>query len=581
MRESDLLLKQSLEKLDTLIRLTTDLKAGTPLKSPAFAHGAAAATPLSAVRPPFMSGVPGSAGVGAEGPNMAHFTPGGVEGGSPSVIELNSSAGASLSPADLRLITYQNMQHRQEDMAQMQRLYDNLTQQLRRLFEEKAQLLEELTEARATVSDLQNRLRTEADAYQNTISDLKVEFEAQLRAARLLTQEAKDQVSVLRASEKRYQENERDLNMRIADLDTQLNSRVVELTTTRTSLSKAQQRIATLQEEVAAATASSEDNEVQLQELRRKHKELSKTSLAKDDVITNLQKEVTELHQKIKKPFTTSVKNIENTEKRINYEYEISLLKDSVLAIQESEAELQKEYLNLQAESKKEIKRLKDSTAAELTQINAEHQAELEEMRKELHNRKRHLEQQTRLRSIAEDELAELRVQFVKHEEALTQCKLENSELAHGNEQAHIQVEELQDKLSAKQEEISKILAQLQRARKRIEKVEAAHDEKDKVLAELNLRLQRLQQSIRSHAEREIDHLQALKHTMQSAASKMSAAEQVSNCCLVRIHLVHRNCGCCRCNEKDYRDEMHRVDDYESLFPMTFLWLLRHSFFMF
>jgi chromosome segregation ATPase len=448
---------------------------------------------------------------------------------SPGIYEIHSSpsGGKTYSPSDMRLISYQNMQHRQEDMEQMQRLYDNLTQQLRRLFEEKTQLMDELAEARGMVMDLQTRLRTEADAYQNTVAELKVEFESQLRAARLLQQEAKDQAAVLRVSEKRYQETERDLNMRIADLDTQLASRVTELTTTRTSLAKAQQRVATLQDELAIAVSVNEDNEVKIQESQRKTKELSKTSLSKDELIASLQREVTDLHAKIKKPFTTSVKNIENTEKRINYEYEISMLKDSVLAIQESEAELQKEYLNLQAESKKEHKRLKDATTAEVTQLTAEHESEMEKMRKELHSRKRHLEQQTRLRSIAEDELAELRVQFVKLEEALTQCKLENSELAHGNELARNQVEELQDKLSAKQDEISKILSQLQRARKRIEKVELAHDEKDKAMAELNLRQQRLQQSIRSHAEREIDHLQALKHTMQSGASRLSAAEQV------------------------------------------------------
>jgi chromosome segregation ATPase len=534
-------LRQSIEKLDTLIRLTTDLKSttATPLKSPPFAvpngahpSGSATATPMSEARRHVgvasMSDGGRTADHGGPVPIHLHSASGasGTAGSSPA-FDLHPDVSATYSPADLRIITFQNMAHRQEDMAQMQRLYDNLTQQLRRLFEEKAQLVEELTECKSVIGELQNRLRIEAEASQSTIDEMKTEFESQLRSARLLTQEAKEQVAALKASEKRYQETERDLNMRIADLDTQLNSRVVEVTNTRTSLAKAQQRVTSLQDELALVTSTCEDHDLNLQDLRRKNKELARTSLAKDDAIVNLQKELTELHHKLKKPFTTSAKSIENTEKRINYEYEISLLKDSVLAIQESEAELQKEYLNLQAESKTEIKRIKDATSSELTQANAEHEAEMERMRKELQSRKRHLEQQTRLRSIAEDELAELRVQFVKHEEALTQCKLENSELQHGNELARNQVEELQDKLAAKQDEISKVLNQLQRARKRIEKVEAAHDEKEKALAEVNLRQQRLQQSIRSHAEREIDHLNALKHTMQSAASRLSAAEQV------------------------------------------------------
>jgi chromosome segregation ATPase len=536
-------LRQSIEKLDTLIRLTTDLKSttATPLKSPPFAvpngvhpSGSATATPMSEARRHVgvasMTEGGRTADHGGPVPMHLHSASGasGTAGSSPAFDLHHPDVSATYSPADLRIITFQNMAHRQEDMAQMQRLYDNLTQQLRRLFEEKAQLVEELTECKSVIGELQNRLRIEAEASQSTIDEMKTEFESQLRSARLLTQEAKEQVAALKASEKRYQETERDLNMRIADLDTQLNSRVVEVTNTRTSLAKAQQRVTSLQDELALVTSTCEDHDLNLQDLRRKNKELARTSLAKDDAIVNLQKELTELHHKLKKPFTTSAKSIENTEKRINYEYEISLLKDSVLAIQESEAELQKEYLNLQAESKTEIKRIKDATSSELTQANAEHEAEMERMRKELQSRKRHLEQQTRLRSIAEDELAELRVQFVKHEEALTQCKLENSELQHGNELARNQVEELQDKLAAKQDEISKVLNQLQRARKRIEKVEAAHDEKEKALAEVNLRQQRLQQSIRSHAEREIDHLNALKHTMQSAASRLSAAEQVS-----------------------------------------------------
>lgn len=548
-RESDLLLRQSLEKLDQLIRLTTDLKSttATPMKGPGGSSQTASGVPVGApdgsgalTGPAMNTPLPGAMRHTSGSTDASATTAGAVPmlpvpgsgllgptGASPRAFELHPDASGVFSPADLRLITFQTMAHRQEDMVHMQRLYDTLTQQLRRLFEEKAQLVEELTECKSTIGELQTQLRVEAEASQSAIDEMKTEFESQLRAARLLTQEAKDQVANLKASERRYQDTERELNMRIADLDTQLNSRVVEVTNTRTSLLKANQRVTSLQDELAEVTSKFEDHDVQVQELRRKHKELSRTSLAKDEAIGNLQKELAELQQKLKKPFTTSVKAIENTEKRINYQYEVSLLKDSVLAIQESEAELQKEYLHLQAESKQEIKRIKDASATELAQINAEHEAVADRLRKELHARKRQLEQQTRLRSIAEDELAELRVQFVKHEEALMQCKLENSELQHGNELVRNQVEELKDQLSGKQEEISKILAQLQRAKKRVDKLELALDEKEKMLTEVNLRQQRLQQSIRSHAEREIDHLNALKHTMQTAAHRLSAAEQV------------------------------------------------------
>lgn len=536
LKESDALLRQSLEKLDTLIRLTTDLNvSATPLKSPAPVNTAGTArttpyppsggghpvgpTPSSAVRHSLrMDSHPESGLLGTPEAHEAATN----DNITPQVYEL-PSGDKQYSPTQMKIISYQDMQHRQDEMNQMQRLYDNLTQQLRRLFEEKTQLMEELAALRKVNMDLQEKLRSEGDWYQQSLSEMKIDFESQLRAAKVLTQEAKEQAAVARAAEKKLQEAERECNMRIADLDTQLNSRVLEVTTVRTSLSKAQQRLATLQEELATAVSNSEDNEVQMQEARRKLKELSRTSLSKDELITSLQKEVVELQNKIKKPFTTSVKVIENTEKRINYDYEIAMLKDSVLAIQESEAELQKEYLNLQAESKKEMKRLKDASAQEIVQANAEHEAELDKLRKELQSRRRHLEQQTRLRAIAEEELADLRVQYVKMEEAVSQYRLDNTEISHGNELVRNQVEELQDKLAAKQDEISKILTQLQRARKRIEKVEAAHDEKDKQLTELTLRQQRLQQSIRTHAEREIDHLHALKHTMQSTSARLSA----------------------------------------------------------
>jgi len=216
----------------------------------------------------------------------------------------------------------------------MQRLYDNLFAQLRRLFEEKTALMAEMSEMRNINMDLQQKLRIEGEAHQQAMLEQRAEFEAQVRTAKLLAQEAKEHAAQSRAAEKKLRETERELNLRVADLETQLSSRMLELTSTRAALSKAQQRVSSLQEETASVVNSREDSQLELQECKRKLKELKTTTHSREELIASLQREVTELNNKIKKPFTILVKVMENTDKRINYEYEVSMLKDSVLAIQ-------------------------------------------------------------------------------------------------------------------------------------------------------------------------------------------------------------------------------------------------------
>jgi hypothetical protein len=196
----------------------------------------------------------------------------------------------------------------------------------------------------------------------------------------------------------------------------------------------------------------------------------------------------------------------------------------SVLAVQESEAQLQREHLQMQAESRREAKRIREGAEAELNEAQKTHEVEGDRLRREAHVRHKQLEQQTRLCTIAEEDLKESRVEAVQASEAGAHLKLENNELRHQREASSLQVSELQEHLSGKQAEVAKLLSDVGRKNKRVAQLEGAHDEKDKLLAEVRHKSSRLQASIRAHTEREVDLLQALRRSMQAASGRLNSA---------------------------------------------------------
>ena len=363
----------------------------------------------------------------------------------------NNNNTHTYSPSDLKLISYHNMQHREEDMAHMQRLYDNLSQQLRRLFEEKTKLMEELTQSREIIMNLQEKIINEEEKYKLQINNIKYEYDKEIKKLNLLNNELNNKNLLLITSEKKYQDNEKNQIMHIADIETQLNNRINEITNLKTIITKKEIENNNIQNELNLLIINNDNLNNNYQDIQRKNKEFMKTSLIKDDMITNLQKEIIELNNKIKKPFTTSIKNIENTDKRINYEYEINMLKDSVLTIQESEAELQKEYINLQNESKNEIKLIKNNYNNEIITLKNEYETENEKLKRENISYKRQLEQQMKLKNIIENELKEINIKYIKLEENLINNKLENSNLIHYNENINNEINNIKEKLTIKQ----------------------------------------------------------------------------------------------------------------------------------
>ena len=389
------------------------------------------------------------------------------------------------------------------DMQQMQLLYDDLVRQLRQLFDEKAALVEQST-------DLERRLVAQTELYQTRHDDMRADFDAKLKAARQLAEEARDQQSSNKAAEKKLFERERDLHVRMTALDAKYLDSEAELASLRLQLQQSERKVASLQEELVAADSARRESDNSLEDFSRKHKELSRSLAAKEEQLAALHRECLDLHAKLKKPFIVPARLIDSAEKRISHDHELNRLRDELQIIRESERDLQQQYLRVQAESVKEVRALKEAAARDLHDALALSEKQADGLRKEIFVLRKQVEEQQRFKLIAEQQLSSVSMQAIRMEQDVEKMSSENVELSFSKESSEVEIGIFQEKLRAQQEELSRAGRDLKRARESIDEFRRVNVEKDRVVSGLKQRYQHLQLSMKAHLEKDVELLTAL-----------------------------------------------------------------------
>ena len=345
---------------------------------------------------------------------------------------------------------------------------------------------------------------------------MKAELEAKLKSARKLVDEASEQSSTNRNWEMKLYNTERELNARINELDAMYEVSRADSTSLRTQLEAAEQRVASLQEEVMVAHDSRRDCDISLDDLRRKHKELLKSLATKDEQLTALQKECIDLHTKLKRPFIVSSSRskglADSTDRRIGHDYEVMRLKEEVAAAKDSERESQKLCLT--------SKLLKEAALNEV-----------ESLKRELISLKKQSEQAERLQSAAEQKLSAATLQTTRLEDSMEKIRASNSELMLSNQSIEATVSDLREQHFFQQQELLKATNDLRKAMETVEEYKRIVSEKDKLVSNLKQFNQNLQASMSSQTVDGIDlkaQYMGLETSTQRTITELQHSMQLS-----------------------------------------------------